>query len=88
LAIVPDIIALARRSCAMMVQLTGGHTLSFDGARTDVRRTLQCLVYLIDNDLEWVVNFEVVYGVAKEVTAQQLEGAEFEDLLNRWQMEG
>jgi hypothetical protein len=43
LAIVPDIIALARRSCAMMVQLTLGHTLSFDGAWAHARWSLQCL---------------------------------------------
>jgi hypothetical protein len=45
--------------------MTRGHTLSFDGAWAHERWSLLCFVSLIDIDLAWVVDFEMVDGLAR-----------------------
>jgi hypothetical protein len=80
---------LAYRSTARKRQLVlVTHNLAFDGSWEHVRWSLQCFAGLIDIDLRWIVDFDVIDGPSGDdralKCAQTLESQCLDRLSKRW----
>jgi hypothetical protein len=84
-----EIEALAYRPCAKQHQLVRNtHTLAFDGSWAHARWSLQCFAALIDLDLRWIIDFDVIDGSSDEdrasMRAQTLESKCLVHFSRRW----